>query len=101
MMTRALGPTLVSGRDMNDLFKKKSSRITFPSANIVPKFEPLSKVLVLGSGGLSIGQVFRAVNARVIVVVNVYRMFDMFETLGFDFGRSDACIRVFAPGWRI
>eukprot|EP00041_Stephanoeca_diplocostata_P038083 m.1475849 g.1475849 ORF g.1475849 m.1475849 type:complete len:1525 (+) comp25156_c0_seq6:241-4815(+) len=56
MMSRALGPSLVSDRGMDDMFKKKTSRITFPSANVVPKFEPLSKVLVLGSGGLSIGQ---------------------------------------------
>jgi len=56
MMSRAVGPSMVSDGSIKQCFKKQTSRITFPAANIVPSFPQLKKVLVLGSGGLQIGQ---------------------------------------------
>eukprot|EP00038_Savillea_parva_P004025 m.133107 g.133107 ORF g.133107 m.133107 type:complete len:2201 (-) comp11351_c0_seq1:387-6989(-) len=56
LMSRAAGPSMVADGNIKQCFKKQSSRITFPAANTVPHFEPLNKVLVLGSGGLMIGQ---------------------------------------------
>lgn len=56
LMSRSVGPSMVTDGSIKQCFKKQTSRITFPAANTVPSFPPLKKVLVLGSGGLQIGQ---------------------------------------------
>eukprot|EP00040_Diaphanoeca_grandis_P039152 m.258265 g.258265 ORF g.258265 m.258265 type:complete len:1509 (-) comp36354_c0_seq1:42-4568(-) len=55
LAAKALGPSLTSGDGISAAFPR-TSLITFPSAAIVPEFPPLKKVLILGSGGLTIGQ---------------------------------------------
>jgi len=51
----SLGEMITGDHTMEPSFNK-STNITFKAAPIVPTHEPLKKVLVLGSGGLSIGQ---------------------------------------------
>jgi carbamoyl-phosphate synthase large subunit/carbamoyl-phosphate synthase small subunit len=51
----ALGNTISSADSIEGCFNK-STNITFPAQPVVPSFPALKKVLVLGSGGLSIGQ---------------------------------------------
>jgi carbamoylphosphate synthase large subunit len=53
---QAVGPVNAEYGSLKRSFKKRTSRITFPAANMVPSFPPLNKVLILGSGGLMIGQ---------------------------------------------
>ena len=51
-----VGPNLASGGGIGASVCKKSEASHFPSAALVPSYPPLKKVLILGSGGLSIGQ---------------------------------------------
>eukprot|EP00050_Salpingoeca_kvevrii_P012055 m.20113 g.20113 ORF g.20113 m.20113 type:complete len:1543 (+) comp3806_c0_seq1:175-4803(+) len=50
-----IGPSLASGKPLATAVQHVST-MQFPLAPILPSYPPLKKVLILGSGGLSIGQ---------------------------------------------
>jgi len=56
MSSLTIGPGLASGAGLASAVKSNSEASHFPSAVQVPSYPPLKKVLILGSGGLSIGQ---------------------------------------------
>lgn len=51
-----VGPSLASGNPLSMSVEKTNESTHFSAKNLVPEYPPLKKVLILGSGGLSIGQ---------------------------------------------
>jgi carbamoyl-phosphate synthase large subunit/carbamoyl-phosphate synthase small subunit len=51
-----VGPSLAAGHPLSQSVEKTNESTHFSAANLAPEYPPLKKVIILGSGGLSIGQ---------------------------------------------